>query len=101
MRKYQRVRAAMRYFSQNAGSTIYACSILILKPMPTRSAPTSSQRNLPRSMAMLTAHAAKSDVKTSWLSIVLLRFAATLMGVTASTSAATSPAPAPNTRATR
>ena len=44
---------------------------------------------------------ASSKVSTSRLSIVLLRFVTTLIGVIASTSAANSPAPAPKMRRTR
>ena len=61
----------------------------------------SSQRSRPVSVALNIAQAAPSTVSTSRLSIVLLRFVTTLIGVTARASAATSPAVAPNTRRTR
>src|SRR5438270_360477 len=72
----------------------------MLKPRPTSTAPSSSQRTGWRALstALITAQAAPSRQSASRLSMVLLRLVTTLIGVTASAAAASSPAAGPQGR---
>lgn len=74
---------------------MYACSIFILKPMPTKPKLNIRYFNFPFSAAIDRAKQARSKVKTSKLSIVLFLLSATKTGVTARLKAAMSPAALP------
>jgi hypothetical protein len=73
---------------------------LTLKPRPTRTAQSSSQRSRPLSAARVTATAPSSSTIASTPSTMLLRPATTLIGLMASSSAAVSPAARPQARPT-
>jgi hypothetical protein len=92
--------AATRYVSANAGTTRNACSILVRKPKPT-SAPTATiQRTRPLSTARTVAYAPSTSSSTSSASGLLNRNISTPTGVSAMTTPASRPAPAPYQRRT-
>ena len=93
--------AVSPYANARAGNTTKAAAIFTFKPIPTTPMATHSHARLPRSVALSSAHAASSRVRTRQLSVLLERSTATLSGVSARNRAASRPAAGPKRRWTR